>query len=177
MLHMIQKCSIWLVLREFLADPVKKWHIRELSRKVKLASTSVKLHLKKLVREGLLFERDDDVFKYYIANFDSEKFRFYKIIDWRLRIQESGLAEYLNDRCSPDTIILFGSCAKGEDLKEGDIDIYLQCSKKELDLGKYEKLLGRKIQLFFSERLNKLPKELRNNILNGIKLDGYIKVF
>ena len=45
------------------------------------------------------------------------------------------------------------------------------------DLEKYEKKLDKKIQLFFSEDIKKLPTELRNNILNGIKLRGYLKIF
>lgn len=177
MFHMIQKCSIWTVLKEFLDNPLKKRYIRELSRKVKLASTSIKIHLDRLMKEGLVTERRDDVFKYYVANFDSEKFRFYKRVNWLISLNECGLIEYLNDSCSPDAIVLFGSCAKGEDTEKSDIDIYIQSSEKRLDIGKYEKLISRKIQLFFSEDINKLPKELRNNILNGIKLDGYIKVF
>ncbi|MFH1511369.1 MAG: nucleotidyltransferase domain-containing protein [Candidatus Woesearchaeota archaeon] len=84
---------------------------------------------------------------------------------------------WVNRICSPDGIILFGSCAKGEDTETSDLDLYIQSSEIKLDLGKFEKELHRRIQLFFSERIEKIPKELRNNILNGIKLDGYIKVF
>ncbi len=177
MLHMIQKCSIWTVLREFLENPLKKRYIRELSRKVKLASTSIKIHLNRLIKEGFVIEKKDDIFKYYVANFDSEKFRFYKKINWLMSLNDFGLVQYLNDSCVPDAIVLFGSCAKGEDTEKSDMDIYVQSSKKKLDIEKYEKMINREIQLFFSEDINKLPKELRNNVLNGIKLDGYIKVF
>lgn len=47
--------------------------------------------------------------------------------------------------------------------------------EKNINLDKYEKRFERKIQLFFSEDLNKLPKELQNNILNGLILSGFIK--
>ncbi len=174
---MIQKCSIWVVLKEFLESPLKKRHIRELSRKVKLASTSIKIHLNRLIKENLIVEKKDEIFKYYVANFDSEKFRFYKKINWLMFLNDCGLIQYLNEKCVPDAIILFGSCAKGEDTEKSDIDIYIQSSEKKLDIEKYEKIINREIQLFFSEDINKLPKELRNNVLNGIKLNGYIKVF
>lgn len=174
---MIQKCSNWIIFREFLNNPLKKWHIRELSRKVKLAPTSVKLHLTRLMKENLILEKKDEIFKYFISNFDSEKFRFYKKINCLLSLDDSGIVDYINDRCSPDVIILFGSCAKGEDTDKSDVDIYIQSNEKKLDISKYEQLLGRKMQLFFSEDINKLPKELRNNILNGIKLGGYVRVF
>ena len=41
----------------------------------------------------------------------------------------------------------------------------------------FEKKLNRKINIFFSDNFNKLSKELRNNIINGIILKGYLKVF
>ncbi|MBD3248802.1 hypothetical protein GF336_02040 [Candidatus Woesearchaeota archaeon] len=173
---MIQKCSTWKVLSEFLKDPQKKHQIRGISKDIKLSTTSVKLHINKLIKAGLIVEKKD-IFKYYIANFDNPKFRFYKKIDTLLKIEDSEILEYLNDILSPNTIILFGSCAKGEDIYGSDLDLYCQAEEKKLDLKKFEKSLGRKIQLFFSEDLNKLPKELRNNIINGIKLDGYLKVF
>ncbi|MFH1053320.1 MAG: nucleotidyltransferase domain-containing protein [Candidatus Woesearchaeota archaeon] len=174
---MIQKCSIWIVLREFLENPSGKMHIRTISKKINLAPTSVKLHIKTLIKENLIIEKDDEIFKYYAANFDSEKFRFYKKINFLINIQESGLKEHLDNELSPDAIILFGSAAKGEDLQSGDIDIFVQAKEKSINLEKYEKKLNKRIQLFFAEDIGKLPKELRNNILNGTKLEGYIKVF
>jgi predicted nucleotidyltransferase len=165
------------VFREFLNEPIKKWHIRGLSRKIKIAPTSVKLHVNTLQKEGFVLEKNDDVFKYYVANFDSEDFRFYKKINTMINLRTSGLLDYIIRLCSPDTIILFGSCSKGEDTETSDLDLYIQGTETKLNLNKFEKLLNRKIQLFFSEAIEKIPKELRNNILNGIKLDGYVKVF
>ena len=43
---------------------------------------------------------------------------------------------------------------------------------------KYDKKgLNRKINIFFEDNFSRLSKELKNNILNGIKLYGYLKVF
>ena len=76
----------------------------------------------------------------------------------------------------PSVIILFGSASRGEDLKESDLDIFLECKETKLNAEKYEKELNRKINLFFGE-FNKLSSELKNNILNGTVLKGYLKVF
>ena len=76
----------------------------------------------------------------------------------------------------PDVIILFGSASKGEDIEGSDIDLYLQCEEKKLDLEKYEKELKRKINLFFEKNFNKLSEELKSNIINGDKLKGYLRV-
>jgi hypothetical protein len=49
--------------------------------------------------------------------------------------------------------------------------------EEKIDLDKFEKILNRKINLFFSEDFSRLSKELRNNIINGVILKGYLKVF
>ena len=77
----------------------------------------------------------------------------------------------------PDVIILFGSASKGEDIEESDLDLFIQAPEKKLSLEKYEKLLNRGITLFFEENFSRLSNELKNNILNGIVLRGYIKTF
>jgi len=177
MFLMIQNCSTWLVLKEFLDHPLKKFYIREISRKIKLAPTSVKIHVEKLRESNLIKENTEDIFKYYTANFDSENFRFYKKINTLIKIQESGILEYIDNQLSPDTIILFGSAAKGEDNYESDMDLYVQTERKEIKLEKYEKKLKRKIQLFIYKDVKEAPKELRNNIINGIKLGGYIRIW
>jgi predicted nucleotidyltransferase len=92
-------------------------------------------------------------------------------------IKASGLLDYLSEKCMPDVIILFGSGSRGEDLKDSDVDLFLLCKERKLDLQKYEDKIKRKISVFFSEDFNKLSKELKNNIINGVILNGYLKVF
>lgn len=67
---------------------------------------------------------------------------------------------------------MFGSASKGDDLEESDIDLFVQAPEKKIKLAKYEKLLKRKISLFFEENFSRLSKELKNNILNGNILKG-----
>jgi len=172
---MIQKCSNIRVLHEFIKNPSTPFQIRELSRKIKLAPTSVIIHLNKLQNENLVRKQKVGVYDAYIANFDEDDFRFYKKILNLLEIRESGLLKYLEIETTPDTIILFGSFSKGEDLENSDIDLFIQAKEKKLDLKRFETKLQRKIQLFFAEDLNKLPKELQNNIINGILLSGFAR--
>ena len=49
--------------------------------------------------------------------------------------------------------------------------------EREINLRKFEKKLKRKISLHFEDSVSKIPKELLNNIINGIVVYGYIKVF
>ncbi|MBU1201916.1 MAG: nucleotidyltransferase domain-containing protein [Nanoarchaeota archaeon] len=65
-------------------------------------------------------------------------------------------------------IILFGSIAKAENRKESDIDIYMDTSRREIDLKEAEKTIKRKIELHFKEELTN--KNLKNNINQGIVL-------
>jgi predicted nucleotidyltransferase len=175
MYYMIQKCSIWKVFAEFANNPKKTYQIRELSREIRLAHTSIMLHLKELEKNNLIKKERVGVYNAYKANFDDENFRFYKKIYNMISLKESNLVEYLENKATPDAIILFGSYAKGEDTGGSDIDFFILAKEKKIDLKKYEKKLNRKIQLFFSEDLNKLPNELHNNILNGVILSGFLR--
>ena len=61
MYMIVQKCSLWNVAQVFFAEPTKTHHIKEISRRISLAHTSVKKHVIELVREGLI-EEDMGVF-------------------------------------------------------------------------------------------------------------------
>ncbi|MBI5392322.1 nucleotidyltransferase domain-containing protein [Candidatus Woesearchaeota archaeon] len=178
---MLKKDNISRVLGVFFDDPLPiglGFQLREISRKLDLAPKSVKLYLEELERENLIIKKEHRIHKYpvYYANRDGDYFKFLKKLEMIKAIKESGLLDYLYDKCMPDVIILFGSASKGEDTKQSDIDIYLQCGEKKLDLQKYEKELNRKINLFFEKEFAKLSEELKNNLINGDKLKGYLKV-
>jgi predicted nucleotidyltransferase len=173
---MLQKYSLWKVFREFLENPTKKHHIRRISAKIGLATTSVKNHIIELEKEGMVIE-GKDTFKFYEADFENDRFRFYKKINSLESIEVSGLLDYIEEKTGAEVIYLFGSVAKGEDTSLSDIDLYVQSPETPIVLSGYEKVLGKKIQLHFSENFDDLPKELRNNIINGIRLRGYLKVF
>ncbi len=175
MFHMIQKCSIFRVFAEFAKNPKKPYQIRELSRNIKLATTSIRLHIEELEKNNLIKKEKVGFYNAYKANFDNEDFKFYKKIFNLINLKDSNIIKELESKLTPDAIILFGSYAKGEDIEESDIDIFLIAKEKNIDLKQYEKKLNKKIQLFFSENLNKLPKELLNNILNGVILSGFIR--
>ena len=179
---MLQKDNRYKVLRVFFEDPAPKgieFQLREISRKVALAPPSVKRYLNELEREHLIIKAEHRIHGYpvYYANRDNEEFKFLKKIDMITKINESGLLDYLSENCMPDAVVLFGSASRGEDLKESDIDLFVLSRKEKIDLTQFEKKLNRKINIFFSDNFNKLSKELKNNIINGAILKGYLKVF
>jgi predicted nucleotidyltransferase len=71
---------------------------------------------------------------------------------------------------------LYGSASRGEDIESSDIDLYVQTGDAEVDLTEYEDSLNRNIELHVEDELEKYPKELRNNIANGIVVYGYLEV-
>lgn len=179
---MIQNYSIWKVLRVFFDDPNPKegFTIRWISTEIGLAPTSVKLHLDELTKEKgwgypLAMRSKGRSYPTYWANQASELFRFYKRMDIIFRLEESGILEKIMEEHGPKAIVLFGSASRGEDVKGSDIDLFLHDVKGEPEIQDFEHL-KRNIQ-YHLHPFNKIEKELRNNIINGIRLRGYLKVF
>lgn len=159
----------------FFEEPARHFHIRELARLSKIAHTSVKNHLTELEKEGMIKKVKTPLYDSFIAN---EENRIYKICKQQhmiLQIYSSGLIDYVEETLHPKCIILFGSVRKGEYNSESDIDLFVQCSQKSVNINRFEKILKHKISLFFEEDITQLSNELYNNIINGIKLSGYIK--
>ncbi len=178
---MLKKDNAQKVLDVFFDDPLPSgigFQLREISRKINLAPKSVKIYLSELEKENLIIKKEHRIHKYpvYYANREDEYFRFLKRLTTIRSIKESGLLDHLHDKYMPDVIILFGSASKGEDIKDSDLDIYLQCEGGKKDLSKYEKELNRKINLFFEKNFDRLSEELKKNIINGDKLKGYLNL-
>lgn len=174
---MFQDFNKWRVLGVFFDDPqVPGYQLREISRLVRLAPVSVKRYLAALEKGGLIHRVPHRVTRHptYVANTGAEQFRFYKKINTITRIHDSGVVEFLRKQCLPSCIILFGSAARGEDVKESDIDIFLECKRQQLDLKQFERTLKRKISLLFSPSLTLLSLELQHNLINGVILHGYV---
>lgn len=146
-------------------NPQKEFTIRELEKKSGLPRATISEYLKQMKNGGLL-DRDSLFFKIKKTNYYIEK------------IVKSGLVDFLIKELNPFCIILFGSIRKGESEKESDIDIFVETPHldKEMNLTLYEKRLKHSIQLHIEGDLNKLPDNLFNNIINGIKLYGSFKV-
>ncbi|MBD3361832.1 hypothetical protein GF358_03500 [Candidatus Woesearchaeota archaeon] len=103
-------------------------------------------------------------------------FKIHKQQTITLKIYDSGLIDHIENKLHPRCIILFGSVRKGEYTKKSDIDLFVQAQTKQINLEKYEKKLKHKINLFFEKDFHKLSKELLENLINGIKLSGYIRI-
>lgn len=173
---MIQKYSTYSILRLFFDYPTKRFQLREISRMLKMGFPSVKIHITELERQGFIKKNDKGIYQSYVSS-RSDVFKLYKRNDILLRLHESKLVYFLSETFAPDAIVLFGSASRGEDIETSDIDLLIVAKEKDVDLKKFEKKLNRKISLHFEEDVPKIPKELLNNIINGIVVSGYLKVF
>jgi len=178
---MLQKGSIIKIFEIFADEPTREHYLIEISKKSKLAHTSTKKLLNELLKESLIIERIDKKGKrkypMYSANLNNLFFKRYKFILNVQEIYDSGIVDYLRDKFAPNCIMLFGSFSRGEDIENSDIDIFINSKKGDASLEKFEKKLNRKIQLHFNENFSNYSNELKNNILNGIRLYGYLEAF
>jgi predicted nucleotidyltransferase len=178
---MLQNCSIMKVAEIFFTEPTARHYLIEISKKSKLAHTSVKTHLNNLNNQGIITQNKEKKgkrnFPYFFANIQNNKYKFYKRIFNNLSIDNSGLTEFIRDQLSPRSIVVFGSYALGEDIEGSDIDIFIESKKHSLNLETFEKKLKRKIELHFNDNFNSYSSELKNNIINGNILYGYLEVF
>lgn len=172
---MLQNNNTYKVLKVFLDSPFTKFGLREISRKINLASPSVKKYLLELEKQGLIKIVEERGNPVYLAERDSGKFRFYINLSIQYELFESGVIDYIWKKVCPEAIVFYGSYAKGEAIESSDIDLFAVGKKFEVNLEKYEKILGKKIH-FLNEQLDKLPKELKNNLANGIIMKGYLKL-
>lgn len=166
-------------LEVFFVSPTKSHYLMGISRKVGIAHTSVKKSLLRLVQLGLVEERIERKgsrkFPVYVARREENAFRRQKKVYNFSSILESGVLEYLEEKLTPKAIVLFGSYRRGEDDESSDIDIFVECKEEPVNLTKFENKLGRKIELHFKEDFTTYSKELKNNIINGIVLSGFLE--
>lgn len=172
--------SIKEQLREyFFIHPTQKLRVRQIEREVKITLPSAIRYARELEKEGILQTTTIGEMMLYSANRTSSEFLLQKKLFNIYQLHHSGLVEYFKQQYAAPTVILFGSYCKGEDIENSDIDIYIETpSKKNIDVVKYHKTLHRNIQIFKYRSIKDIEnKELANNIINGVKLLGFIEVF
>jgi len=179
MLDMLQKSSTFRTAEIFFVNPTKEHYLMDISRSIGLAHTSVKKSLNHMVKSGLITESVEKKgrrkFPLYKANIGSKHFRRHKLIYNISSIMESGIIDFIEEKLMPKSAVLFGSYRNGEDTESSDIDLFVECKKEELNIKAFEKKLKRKIELHFKENFALYPKELKNNIINGIVLSGFLE--
>jgi predicted nucleotidyltransferase len=152
---------------------------RRIANLLDVSPPAVMKALPKLEKLNLItIQQDKESKRWSIQlNRDNNKSLQLKRVDNLKLMYESGLVDYLEEEFAGGTIILFGSYSKGEDTINSDIDLaIIERKDKLVHIEKFEKVLGREINLNFYDSWKKIHEHLRNNILNGIVLVGSIEL-
>ncbi len=170
------------ILELFIRESEREFHVREIAKLLRKSPTTISKYLKKYEKEKILISNKKSNHLFFKANSEYQRFKQLKLNYNLTLLHESGLINYLIEKFNyPEAIVLFGSFAKAENNKNSDIDLLIISPKKQdINLEKFEKKLGHKVQLFINtqselERLKEKNKELFNNWINGIVVYGYFE--
>lgn len=118
---LFRKSSL-LIIHTLGRDYTLKFHVRDLSRLLNYDVSLISKNLKKIEQLGLIKREDVGNLAFYQANMDSVLLRHMKICFTLLELND-----LIQEIRQVSTIsILFGSCAKGEDTHESDIDLFIE---------------------------------------------------
>ena len=122
----------------------ERYHTREIVRKLGIGLGSASEYLRMLEKEGLVVKEEKGRLNIYRANMENPLLRELKLVFTLLEIDRM-----IKDlREVSQQIILFGSCADGEDTRKSDIDIFILAKDKKLAnkvIDRHQRKIPRKI--------------------------------
>ena len=143
------------ILAKFFENPDREFHIRELSRLTGINHTTIKNNLNKLVSENLLSLKKGKIISAHKIII-SRKYLNLKLFYNLEKLRKSKIIENIEKDYDFPPIILFGSYSKSMDNPNSDIDICIISDiEKDFNLGKYEKILNRKVSRSEERRVGK----------------------
>jgi len=109
------------LLRFLARNRDKEFYIKELAKLTDISIGGSYAALKKLYKMNLIDRRRSGYNLYYKVNEKNPALKYFKLF---VNIQElSPLINRIKSRCKK--IVLFGSCATGDDTMESDIDLFI----------------------------------------------------
>ena len=161
---------------DFIFGNPESWvHLRNIAKKLDMSPNTARSAVEALLKDKLLEKRKEGNLIQVRADFESENYKVEKKIGNLRSVYKSGIVDYLDNYYSPQAIVLFGSFSRGEDTSGSDVDLGIITSeKKRPDLAKFEKKIGRNINLSLFTR-KEVSDEFFANIINGIVLKGVLR--
>jgi predicted nucleotidyltransferase/biotin operon repressor len=166
------------VLRFLFMNAGSVFNARDLAIAVGVSQPAISKAIPTLGKQGLIVMSKDRKSKRLSIELNRENPLVIgmKRADNIRQIYESGLAEFLREKFPGCAVIVFGSFAKGEDVKKSDIDIAIVGTKnKTLNLTCFEKKLMKDVRINFYHSFKKISNELKGNIFGGILLSGWVE--
>ena len=168
------------ILSIFLREPYREFYLREVASHARTSVGTVKNFLDSLTAEEFLVRSRRANLVLFKANIESPMFRHFKIAYFLRDIQP--LIRYLKQRFSNCSIILYGSCARGDDDKDSDIDLLIVGRAEKAEMSTFEKRLERAITLLvfspqeWDEKAKRDEAFYEGIITEGIVIQGNLPV-
>ncbi len=124
----------------------EEYHTREIVRKVDISLGSASRSLNLLENEELVNKEEKGKLSRYKANMENPILRELKILFTLMEIEE-----LITDmRLMSNQIILYGSCATGEDTQDSDIDLFIKSNnskKVNKSINNHQKHINRTVSV------------------------------
>jgi predicted nucleotidyltransferase len=179
----MQEYKLVKFVKFFLENPYQEVYLREIAKKLKISPFAAKKYADKMVKEKILTEEKRANLRYLKLNMDNLTAKYLKISLNLQKIINTGLIEYVKEKIEGvSSIVLFGSVARGEDDKRGDIDLLVIGKDKFLGCYDVERKLGKKIEVHAFSWKNWKRQEKENKafyldiIAHGIPLYGELPI-
>lgn len=145
---MMEKYALIKAIQAVLADPSKSFSVRGLARESSISPGASRVSLDYMNEKGIVLLKIVGKTYQYKANLDSALCRQWKILFNLDKITESKIVEECLKKIPQiNSILLYGSYAKGTNDKKSDIDLLMIAGKKpKTDLGFLNKL-GREVNI------------------------------
>ena len=174
--------AIFKIIYWFFAFPEKEISLNDLAKNVGISKTNANKIATYLVKEDFL-KKEILGKTWRISCNPAHKYNITLKIPFNLgQIYESRIIDKIMKKIpNAKSIILFGSCRKGDDTEKSDIDIAVEIVENtELEISKmgnleqfgYRKNIPINLHIFSK---NKIDLNLFSNIANGIVLSGFLE--
>ncbi|HLD55163.1 MAG TPA: nucleotidyltransferase domain-containing protein [Candidatus Nanoarchaeia archaeon] len=174
--------AIFKIIYWFFAFPEKEISLNDLAKNVGISKTNANKIVTYLVKEDFL-KKEILGKTWRISCNPAHKYNITLKIPFNLgQIYESRIIDKIMKKIpNAKSIILFGSCRKGDDTEKSDIDIAVEVAENaELEIYKmgnleqfgYRKNIPINLHIFSK---NKIDLNLFSNIANGIVLSGFLE--
>lgn len=169
------------ILTVFFDEPYREFHLREIGEIVDVSPSTAKRFLDFYEANGFLIKERKANLALFRADVENNSYRFIKIALFLFKVRP--LTDFLAEAYAGSSVVLYGSCARGEDGPESDVDLLIVGrSVEKMDLTRYEGMLGRRINtiLFDPQEWEEKAEEdeafYERVLVDGIVLQGTLPV-
>jgi len=168
------------ILAVFLEEPYREFYLREVASHAKVSVSTVKTYLDSLVSDEFLSRSKRANLTLFKANMENPAFKHLKISHFLRHLRP--LIKHLKQEYEKSSIILYGSCARGEDDKDSDIDLLIIGRAEKVPLAHFEKRFNRTITLLvysyqdWEEKAKQDDAFYESIITDGLIIQGSLPV-